>query len=108
MCNGNCSQNSGTFNGAIIGEGVNMGLGWSDLGDFADNVLDGLGSQFKTNAANAQANVDYNRSIADAIAAKSKLQAANAKRMYDIATIAVVGILAILVIYYASKIFLKK
>jgi hypothetical protein len=108
MCNGNCSNNSGTFNGAIMGDGVNMGLGWSDLGDFADNVLDGLGSQFKTNAQNAQTNVNYNQSVVDAIAAKSKLQAENAKRMYNIAQTAVIGILVIVALVYAAKIFLKK
>ncbi len=109
MCNGNCALNGqGGFNFNGTGNQMTNNLGWSDVGDLFENVIDGFGTQFQANANNAQANVDYNRSVADAIAAKSKLQAQNAERMYNVATIAVVGILVIIALYYASKILLKK
>jgi len=86
----------------------NAGLSFKDIGSWIESGVGTALDNYQTNADAAKANVDYNKTINDAIESQMQLKAKNAQRIYDLAVIAVVGVLVLTAVIYAAKIFVKK
>lgn len=85
-----------------------MALQLSDFGDFAENVLEGFGGQIEASGNDALAKAAINSAQAKLIEQRAKSDAEKTATINKAIMIAVVGFVAVMILWVFGKLILPK
>lgn len=87
---------------------MNNGLAWSDAGDFLDNALDAIGTNFQAGADSAAARAQYDVSIAKLVSAKADAERNRTQAYTKAVNTFLMGIVIVLILVVVGKYFLPR
>lgn len=83
-------------------------FGWDDVGQLADQIFDGIGTNFVSRANNAQATADYNSAVAELVRTKARNETKKTEQYAKAINNIVIGLIGVLAIFVIAKYVLPK
>ena len=85
-----------------------MALTWSDVGNFAENVLSGYGAEIQASGTDAQAKAQLNLATADLLKQKAASERSRTEALNSALKTAVIGVVAVMILWVFGKLILPR